>query len=383
MFGAVGKLSHDPVDRQAAWAVKKHFFRWRTAERLSAEPEDPPHHDFSPNTSLPMASDQLTPEPVELIVGEAEEGQRLDVFLAARFPMYSRVLLRKVINAAAVQVEGRRTKAAFRLTTGQAVRIALPDLPRSGPAPENIPIQVLFEDEHLIAINKSPDMVVHPGKGHWSGTLTSALAFHFEQLSSVGGPTRPGIVHRLDRETSGVLVVAKTDRAHLALAAQFEERSTTKEYLAIVAGVPDRDRDLVNQPIGAHPHHREKMAIRADHSTSRPAESFYEVLERFPGFALLRVQPRTGRTHQIRVHLTHVGYPVLCDRLYGGRSCITRGELLGRVADGEIVLDRQALHAHRLTLAHPVTGQAISFEAPLPADLQRTLACLRRQDGPT
>lgn len=328
-----------------------------------------------------MQVEQLTPEPVELTVDEAEEGQRLDAFLAARFPLYSRVQLRKVINAAAVLVQGRRTKAAFRLSAGQAVTISLPELPRSGPVPENIPIQVLYEDEHLIAINKSPDMVVHPGKGHWSGTLTSALAFHFEQLSSVGGPTRPGIVHRLDRETSGVLVVAKTDRAHLALAAQFEERSTAKEYLAIVAGVPDRDRDRIDQPIGAHPHHREKMAIRADHSTSRPAESFYEVLERFPGFALLRVLPRTGRTHQIRVHLTHVGYPVLCDRLYGGRSCITRGELLGRHAEGEIVLARHALHAFRLAITHPITGQPIAFEAPLPDDLQRTLACLRRQDS--
>jgi 23S rRNA pseudouridine1911/1915/1917 synthase len=328
-----------------------------------------------------MQVEQLTPEPVELTVDEAEEGQRLDAFLAARLPLYSRVQLRKVINAAAVLVQGRRTKAAFRLSAGQAVTISLPELPRSGPAPENIPIRVLYEDEHLIAINKSPDMVVHPGKGHWSGTLTSALAFHFEQLSSIGGPTRPGIVHRLDRETSGVLVVAKTDRAHLALAAQFEERSTAKEYLAIVAGVPDRDRDRIDQPIGAHPHHREKMAIRADHSTSRSAESFYEVLERFPGFALLRVLPRTGRTHQIRVHLTHVGYPVLCDRLYGGRSCITRGELLGRHAEGEIVLARQALHAFRLAITHPITGQPIAFEAPLPDDLQRTLACLRRQDG--
>ena len=147
----------------------------------------------------------------------------------------------------------------------------------AGPHPEEIPLDILYEDEHIIAVNKPPGMVVHPARGHWSGTLASALSFHFRQLSSVGGPTRPGIVHRLDRDTSGVMVVAKTDPMHFALAAQFETRTTEKEYFAITAGVPDRDRDIIEQPIGVHPHQREKMAIRAGHSTSREATTFYEV----------------------------------------------------------------------------------------------------------
>ena len=331
-----------------------------------------------------MASDEPSAEPETIVVGSESDGMRLDAFLASQFPQYSRVHMRRVINAAAVHVDGKRTKAAYRLVTAQCVTIVLPELPREGPQPEELPLDVLFEDDHLIVVKKSPGMVVHPAKGHWAGTLTSALAFHFETLSSVGGPTRPGIVHRLDRDTSGVMVVAKTDRAHHQLASQFEHRTVKKEYQAIVLGTPDRDRDMIDQPIGAHPYSREKKAIRADHSTSRDARTFYEVRERFDGFALLHLAPQTGRTHQLRVHLTHLGYPVLCDRLYGGRSQITRGELSrgkhGQPAnaDGEVVLKRQALHARCLSLQHPITGETVSFSAPLPADLQTVLDILRQ-----
>jgi 23S rRNA pseudouridine1911/1915/1917 synthase len=255
----------------------------------------------------------------------------------------------------------------------------------AGPNPEEIPLDVIYEDNHIIAVNKPPGMVVHPARGHWSGTLASALAFHFRQLSSVGGPTRPGIVHRLDRDTSGVMVVAKTDPMHFALAAQFEARTTEKEYFAITAGVPDRDRDIVEQPIGIHPQQREKMAIRAAHTTSREATTFYEVLERFAGFAAVRVLPKTGRTHQIRVHLAHIGCPVLCDKLYGGHAKITRGELRRRAShgssradDNDVILSRQALHARRIKLAHPASGEPIEFIAPLPADLTAVLEELRR-----
>jgi len=220
-------------------------------------------------------------------------------------------------------------------------------------------------------------MVVHPAKGHWSGTLTSALAHHFAQLSSTGGPTRPGIVHRLDRDTSGVIVVAKTDRAHLALAAQFEARTVEKEYFALVHPAPDRDRDVIDQPIGVHPYQREKMAIRADHPTSRPARTYYEVTERFEGLAVLTVFPKTGRTHQIRVHLAYAGCPVLCDKLYSGRSRITRGELRRVPTDDFLLLDRMALHARRIALVHPETGAPLEISAPLPSDLEGVLSELR------
>ena len=284
--------------------------------------------------------------------------------------------LRKVIGAGGVRVNGQGTKVAHRLTAGDQISLVLPPMNTAGPHPEEIPLDVLYEDEHIIAVNKPPGMVVHPARGHWSGTLASALAFHFRQLSSVGGPTRPGIVHRLDRDTSGVLVVAKTDPMHFALAAQFENRTTEKEYFAITAGVPDRDRDRIEQPIGIHPQQREKMAIRASHSSSREATTFYEVVERFAGFAAVRVLPKTGRTHQIRVHLAHIGCPVLCDKLYGGRSSIAQKELI-RGGGDTIVLTRQALHAQRIKLAHPATGEPIEFTAPLPADLAVVLEMLR------
>jgi len=304
---------------------------------------------------------------------------RLDSFLAQHFPTHSRVQLRRVIGETGIKVDGRQGKASQRLRLGQRVCLLPPEPPpRKGPVPENIPLEILYEDAALAAINKPAGMVVHPAKGHWAGTLTSALQFHFDQLSSAGGPARPGIVHRLDRDTSGVLVVAKTDRAHLALAAQIDKRTTEKEYLAIVAGNPDRDRDIVQQPIGIHPYQREKMAIRRDHSSSRSAETFYEVQERFDGFAAVRVVPHTGRTHQIRVHLHHAGCPVLCDRLYGGRAELTRGQLSGDASDTEIILRRQALHAARLALVHPETGPRLEFVAPLGADIAGVLTELRR-----
>ena len=204
------------------------------------------------------------------------------------------------------------------------------------------------------------------------------MAFHFDKLSGAGGPTRPGIVHRLDRDTSGVLVVAKTDAAHYALAEQFGKRTVEKEYFAIVVGVPDRDRDVIDMPIGSHPYQREKMAIRREHTTSRPAQTFYEVAERFDGFAALRVLPKTGRTHQIRVHLSAISCPVVCDKQYGGRSEITRGEIRRDPDDHQVLLNRQALHARRLKLRHPVSGEQLTFEAPLAADLEIVLNELRQ-----
>ena len=242
----------------------------------------------------------------EFVVAPEDAGTRLDVFLVNQFRVMSRSHVRRLINANAVSVDGQHTKAAYLLRSGQTATITLPQLPQEGPVPEDVPIDILFEDDHLVAIDKPSGMVVHPSKGHWEGTLTSALAFHFKNLSSIGGPTRPGIVHRLDRETSGVMVVAKTDTAHVELARQFENRTVEKEYFAIVHGVPDRDRDIIRQPIGPHPYQREKMAIRVGHNLSREAETFYEVDQRFMGFASVRVFPKTGRTHQIRLHLAHI-----------------------------------------------------------------------------
>jgi 23S rRNA pseudouridine1911/1915/1917 synthase len=309
------------------------------------------------------------------------------VFLTEQLSVFSRATLRRAIDAGHVQVDDLTAKASLRLCAGSQVVVQQIDVPREGPAPQDIPLAILHEDDAIIIVDKPAGMIVHPARGHWEGTLASALAHHFGALSGRGGPTRPGIVHRLDRDTSGVIVVAKNDQVHDAIAAQFKARQVEKEYLAIVAGVPDRDRDVIDEPIGDHPTHREKKAIRREDANARAAVTGYEVIERFAGYALLRVRPRTGRTHQIRIHLAHGGYPVLCDRLYGGRSQISESELMPRdktaetLAAGKLkqpLLERQALHAHRLTLAHPASGERMSFEAAPPADMLRTLEALRR-----
>ena len=298
---------------------------------------------------------------------------RLDSYLVRHFSKHSRVKLQRAIAAGDVTVDEKSARSSTKLKRDQKIVFTPPEIQSDAPIPEDIPLIVLFEDEHMVAINKPPQMVVHPAKGNWKGTLTSALAFHFNQLSSVGGETRPGIVHRLDRDTSGVILVAKTDEAHRVLASQFEHRSVEKEYFAIVTPAPDRDRDMIDKPIGAHPYQREKKTIREGHSTSRSAQSFYEVIKRYRGFATVRVRPKTGRTHQIRVHLAHVGCAVLCDKLYSGRASIKRSQLDPRCEDDGVLLDRQALHAFKIEFDHPQSGERMSVTAELPDDLRETI----------
>lgn len=315
-------------------------------------------------------------------------GRRLDVFLAERLPTFSRALLQRAIEAGHVQVSGATCRPSLKLREGDVIVVLQLDVPREGPIPQNIPLDILHEDEAIVVVNKAAGMIVHPAKGHWDGTLAGALAHHFGVMSQRGGPTRPGIVHRLDRETSGVIVVAKTDRAHDLLAEQFKARTVEKQYVALVAGVPQFDQDIIIAPIGDHPTEREKKAIRPGHPSARDAVTHYEVIERFKGYALVRARPKTGRTHQIRLHLTHAGFPVLCDRLYAGRNpkklseaeLIPRGQLRQdtQTVAGEPLLARHALHAHRLMLNHPTTGARLEFVAPLAADMQLVLDALRR-----
>lgn len=315
-------------------------------------------------------------ETIEVI--EECVGMRVDALIAKSFPQISRAKIQRSMRKGLVQVDGVVAKPSQRVKLDQRVSFELPPIESDAPIPEDIPLDILFEDEHVVAINKPPAMVVHPAKGHWSGTLTAALAFHFQKLSSIGGEHRPGIVHRLDRDTSGVILIAKTDAAHQGLASQFEQRTVSKEYVAIVSPAPDRDRELIKKPIGAHPYQREKMAIRESHSTSRNAETFFEVMERMRGFAVVQAKPKTGRTHQIRVHLSHWGCPVLADRLYSGQSKILRSQISKVSSDAEIVLlDRQALHAQKIEFSHPVSGERMSVEAPLAKDMVQTIETLR------
>lgn len=312
------------------------------------------------------------------VVAPEDHGLRLDVFLFQRIPGTSRSRVQKLIEAQAVSVDDLAIRPSFRLKVGQTVALRDVELESEELTGEDIPLSILYEDDDLVAIDKPAGMVVHPAKGHWSGTLTAALAFRFQNLSVLGGSHRPGIVHRLDRDTSGVILVAKTDRAHIRLTDQFEKRSVKKHYVTIVSPAPDRDADLIEQPIGIHPYQREKMAIRNEHATSRPASTYYQVRKRFGGFGLLDIYPRTGRTHQIRVHLAHIGCPILCDRLYSGRARITRG-MIEANADESIVLDRQALHAFAIEFVHPTTHLPLTIEAPLPDDMSLTLNLLQQK----
>ena len=323
---------------------------------------------------------ELSETPSDFVVKARMAGRRIDAYLSSRYPDFSRSVIQKVIDARAVLINGTPTKASYKVREGDTIRVWLPDLGDGLPVPEDIPLEIIHEEASFTVVNKPPGMVTHPAKGNWAGTMVNALQFHFDKLSTVGGENRPGIVHRLDRDTSGLLLVAKEDRAHKELARQFETRTIQKEYLALVFGEPSRDSDFIERPIGMHPTQREKMAIRSVEDGGRDAATFYEVLERFDGFALVRCRPKTGRTHQIRVHLTHIGHPILADKMYAGRGAtFTLGDLVG--ADhpdaARVLLGRQALHAHALNLQHPITADPLSFIAPLPADMVATLAALR------
>jgi 23S rRNA pseudouridine1911/1915/1917 synthase len=332
--------------------------------------------DTPPPDDLAADDDRL----LELTVKHKTEGGRLDQYLAGQLADLSRSLIQKAIEAGEVTVNGAAAKASYKVRFGDRIRLRLPEPTHPTPVPEDIPLEVLYEDDYLALINKPYAMVVHPAKGHWSGTLVNALQFRFAHLSGVNGDYRPGIVHRLDRDTSGVILVAKEEETHRDLAMQFERRKIFKEYVAITQGVLDRDSDYVELRIARHPHEREKMMTTGEEEEGKEACSFYEVIERFRGYTFCRISPRTGRTHQIRVHLASVDCPVLADKLYSGRDCLRLSDLvpgLDAAAD-EVLMPRQALHAHRLRFWHPRLHRVIEAEAPLPPDFVRTLEALRR-----
>jgi len=318
-------------------------------------------------------------EAMTRVVEPQESGWRLDLFLVHHFPKYSRTAIRKAIQTRNVTVDDHRGKTAYRIKPGQKITFLPPPMIRDAAQPENIPIEILYEDRYLAVINKPPNMVVHPSRGHWSGTLVGALAYHFSgDLSSVRGPARPGIVHRLDRDTSGAILVAKNDMTHGKLAELFRTKQIRKEYFAIAWGSPNLDRDIIDQPIARHPKYREKMIISRIDTSAKEARTFYEVIQRYRGMTTFRALPQTGRTHQIRLHLHYLGCPILCDQLYGKESQITQAQIEGKPLAGTPILSRQALHAYRLTFEHPETGEPLEITAPIPNDIQQTLEAIEK-----
>jgi len=312
-------------------------------------------------------------------VVEAEgAGARLDQWLARRLPELSRMRVQALITAGRALVDGRAVKAAHRVQAGEQVEVAIPPPPRDGLEPEAVPLRVVFEDAHVLVVDKPAGMVTHPGAGRIDGTLAAAALAHAPEMAGVGSPRRPGIVHRLDKGTSGLIVLAKTQAAYDGLTAQLARRTVSRRYLALAQGAMRRAEGMVDAPIGRDPRSRVRMAVVAEGRGKR-AVTHYRVLERFGTSAsavtLVECRLETGRTHQIRVHLASLGHPLLGDDTYRGRRAAPVGD--PALADLTSALDGVALHAVALAFAHPVTGAPMSFACPSPDRIERIVSHLR------
>ena len=312
------------------------------------------------------------PQILNAVAESADRGTRLDAFLAAKFDL-SRSAAERLLGEGAVQITGGEANKKYRLKGGERITLTLPDPTPAEAQPEDIPLDVVFEDGDIVVVNKPQGMVVHPAAGNESGTLVNALLHHCKgSLSGVGGVERPGIVHRIDKDTSGLLVVAKNDAAHNHLSEQLKTHDVAREYYAIAQGNFKEDGATVHAAIDRHPTDRKKMAIVKKAGAGRDAITHFEVLERYGSFTLLRCKLETGRTHQIRVHMASLGHPLLGDPVYGGSG--SRFE-----AEHRKYIHGQCLHAGELVLTHPRTGEQMHFEAPLPADFTALLEILRRR----
>ncbi len=300
-------------------------------------------------------------------VPATDTGARLDRWLSRADTGLSRARIQQLIKSGHVLLNGAPTKAHQAVSEEDEIALEIPEPVSRVPAAEDIPIAVLYEDEAILAVNKPAGLVVHPAAGNETGTLVNALLHHCPSLADVGGPLRPGIVHRLDKDTSGVLVVAKTEDALRNLRVQFKERRVGKSYIALVRGHVVPESGPVETLIGRHPRNRKKMSAQVD--SGRMARTRYATIESFRDASLLEIHIETGRTHQIRVHMSHLGHPVLGDRDYGR----------ARILPGDIRVERQMLHARHLTLRHPVHGQPLEFSAPLPEDMRELIRRLRQE----
>jgi 23S rRNA pseudouridine1911/1915/1917 synthase len=351
-----------------------------------ADPAPEPNPDAWRSRTTPLAGERA------YMADEADDGVRLDRYLAQKSEIageaLSRTRLQGLIEEGKVLINGRIAKdGKTKVRAGFAITIDVPEAAPAEPMGENIPLNVIYEDDELIVIDKPAGLVVHPASGHETGTLVNALIAHCgESLSGIGGVRRPGIVHRIDKDTTGLLVIAKTDAAHQGLAALFADHGLTlpleREYRAIVWGVPSRARGTVDAPLGRHATHREKQAVVTP-DRGRNAVTHWELQERFlgkegaPAAALLTCRLETGRTHQIRVHLAHIAHPLLGDPFYGTGFRTKAVNLTEPARDALNMLGRQALHAARLGFEHPVTGEWMEFESEPPEDMQKLLAALR------
>ena len=316
-----------------------------------------------------------------IIVPPGKKPERLDVFLTHHVENATRSRVQRAIREGTVLVDGCVARPSHSVTPGEHIRVTLPSPPPQRAEPEHIPLDIVYEDDDLIVLNKPAGMVVHPAHGNRTGTLVNALLHHVRGLAGVGTEGRPGIVHRLDKDTSGLLVVAKNEHAHAFLARQFAERSIVREYHALVWGHLTGRSGLIEANLGRSKSDRKKMAVVAGGKT---AATEYTRLEEFPFLSLVRLKLRTGRTHQIRVHLAHVGHPVFGDPVYNGRRIMAGNRSSRQKAEVQNllkVLPRQALHAKTLGFVHPSTRKSMMFDSPLPADMAAVLSLLKHQGG--
>lgn len=311
------------------------------------------------------------------------DGERIDQYLGKRFPGYSRAYFQKLIKSGQVLVDDKKIRASSKIRSNQKICVSLPKLEPLHLKPENIPLEVIYEDEAVAAVNKPVGLVAHPSRGHMSGTLVNALLYYFMQLSDCSDVYRPGIVHRLDRDTSGVMLVAKTNHAHAHLAQQFEQRIIKKEYLALVEGNLDGNEGTIALPIAMDPRNRERMAVMHG---GKQAITNYRVLARYPNHTLVHAFPKTGRTHQIRVHFKSQGHPLVGDTLYGAAPVLTLQDILHGAPDNVCqhsvqaelkMMSRQALHAWRISFFHPHSNSPIDIKASLAQDFGNTLKLLQ------
>lgn len=314
-----------------------------------------------------------------LVIRKKRSGRRLDKYLQGRFPRMSRTLIQKLIKQGEITVNGKKAKNSYEPALGDEVAVRVPPPEPTDITPEDIPLTIVYEDDHMLALNKQVDIICHPSKPSGLGTLANGLAHYAGQNLSKGSEAfRPGIVHRLDKNTSGVMLIAKTDEAHWRLGLQFEKREVQKTYFGICEGEVSLDRDIINQPLADHPMIKERYMVPGFPTRQmlfKDAVTKYEVQERFRGFTIVHMYPKTGRTHQLRVHMSAIGYPLVGDTFYGGHF-VSEKDLSGSGSE-ETLLAFQALHAFRIQFRHPITEEPMELSAPIPERLTRIVDLLR------
>ncbi len=356
----------------------------------SAGPPAAVADDEDPLVRIDATEDDEEPRRAVISIRRKLPGRRLDKYLMARFPRVSRTTLQRLIKQGDITVNGRPTKKSYEMDGGDVIEITFPPPPVYDVTPEPMPLDIIYEDDYLLALNKPAGIIVHPATRTQGGTIANGLAHYCKQLAKTDDPFRPGIVHRLDKNTTGIMIVAKTDEAHWRLSRQFEERTTEKVYLAIAHGAPEFDEDIIDVPIGQHPtvHDRyvatgfaERMGGKFEKKLSKSAVTRYKVLRRIRGYSLVALYPKTGRTHQLRIHMSHIRHPIVGDPFYGGRH-VSRKQVSGLIDDSEEpYFTRQLLHASRLTVMHPIKQEPLTVRAPLAADMQEFLRLVGMEES--